>query len=151
MRASDEDRERVVAALQEQVGEGRLTLDEFEQRSRDVYEAKTIADLRDIVKDLPVNLFPEARQQVPPWQQPFPLPVTPPWHQRPNSRQMAVRRNPMLVGIMAIAALIIVVNVVGFLAGAALHFVLPVFLIGCILMRVAGVGGRRFPPRPPRR
>lgn len=148
MRASDQDRERVVQALQEQVGEGRLTLDEFEQRSKSVYEAKTIADLREIVKDLPVNLFPEPAAHTPPWAQPFPMPAVPPWHQNPGSRQVAIRRNPLLIALAAIAVLIIVGNVIGLLAGVALHFVFPVFLVGFILMRVAGVGrGRRYPPR----
>ena len=84
MRASDGDRERVVQALQEQVGEGRLTLEEFEERSTAVYEAKTVGDLRKLLEDLPVDVFP---QPAPPfamgaaWQRPFPMPAIPPWQQ----------------------------------------------------------------------
>src|SRR5436309_9566431 len=90
MRASDADREKVVQALQEQVGEGRLTLAEFEQRTNTAYEAKTIGELRELVRDLPVNLFAPSRPQ---WQQAFPLPANSPWVQRdvPRSR-LPIRR-----------------------------------------------------------
>lgn len=58
MRASDADRQRVVDALQEQTGVGRLTLDEFAQRSSEAYQATTIGDLRKVLADLPVDVRP---------------------------------------------------------------------------------------------
>lgn len=86
MRASDSDREKVVQALQEQVGEGRLTLAEFEQRSTEAYAtAKTVGDLRALTKDLPVDpLAPPAAVKPPlaSWQQPWPLPENPSWAQQ---------------------------------------------------------------------
>lgn len=76
MRASDNDRERIVAALQEQVGEGRLTLAEFEERSATAYESKTVGELRALMHDLPVDpLAPPLM----PWQQPLGMPPVPPW------------------------------------------------------------------------
>lgn len=53
MRASDADRERVVARLQHQVAEGRLTLDEFSERAAAAYRTRTVGELADLTRDLP--------------------------------------------------------------------------------------------------
>lgn len=53
MRASDADREHVVAILREQVGTGRLTLEEFSQRSATAYQSRTIGELDALTGDLP--------------------------------------------------------------------------------------------------
>ena len=53
IRASDEDRQRVVAALERHTGAGRLTLDEFADRAAVVVEARTLDELRATVADLP--------------------------------------------------------------------------------------------------
>jgi Domain of unknown function (DUF1707) len=53
MRAADADRERVVVMLHEQVGTGRLTLDEFSQRSATAYQSDTIGELDELTRDLP--------------------------------------------------------------------------------------------------
>jgi hypothetical protein len=55
MRASDADRERVVVLLHEQVGAGRLTLDEFAQRSATAYQSSTIGELHALTHDLPIS------------------------------------------------------------------------------------------------
>ncbi|WP_219418106.1 DUF1707 SHOCT-like domain-containing protein [Pseudonocardia nigra] len=53
MRASDADRERTVAILQREVGTGRLTLDEFSERSAIAYHARTLGELAALTRDLP--------------------------------------------------------------------------------------------------
>jgi hypothetical protein len=53
LRCSDADRERVVAELNKHFTEGRLTLDEFDQRSSSAYQARTYADLALLTTDLP--------------------------------------------------------------------------------------------------
>ncbi|MER7001796.1 DUF1707 domain-containing protein [Dactylosporangium sp. NPDC000555] len=53
VRASNEDRQRVIAALQRHTEAGRLTLDEFSDRVGIVYAAKTIDELRAAIVDLP--------------------------------------------------------------------------------------------------
>jgi hypothetical protein len=53
IRASDDDRERFVAALREAYTEGRLTLDEFEERTSAAYAARTWGALRELTEDLP--------------------------------------------------------------------------------------------------
>jgi len=53
MRASDEDRERVVARLNEAVGLGLLTLPEAEERIATAYAARYLDDLPPLTADLP--------------------------------------------------------------------------------------------------
>jgi Domain of unknown function (DUF1707) len=57
-RASDDDRQRVVAELERHTGDGRLSLDEFSSRVDRVYQAITHADLTDITRDLPAPVRP---------------------------------------------------------------------------------------------
>jgi hypothetical protein len=53
VRASDNDRERTLAALQEHTAAGRLTLDEFAERASTVYAARTLSELAGTTADLP--------------------------------------------------------------------------------------------------
>lgn len=53
LRASDADRERVAEILRQAAGDGRLTLEELDERLDDVYKAKTYAELEPITHDLP--------------------------------------------------------------------------------------------------
>jgi hypothetical protein len=55
VRASDEDRERLVAELNEHAVAGRLSTDDFEQRVQAAYEATTTAQLAALRRDLPVS------------------------------------------------------------------------------------------------
>jgi Domain of unknown function (DUF1707) len=52
LRASDADRERVTEVLRQAAGEGRLTLDELDERLGAAYAAKTFAELEPITRDL---------------------------------------------------------------------------------------------------
>jgi hypothetical protein len=52
LRASDADRERVVAVLQEAVADGRITIDEFGERSAVAYAARTHDELAELTGDL---------------------------------------------------------------------------------------------------
>ena len=53
LRASDADRQRVVAALEEHAAAGRLSLDEYALRVDRVLVARTHGDLAVITEDLP--------------------------------------------------------------------------------------------------
>jgi Domain of unknown function (DUF1707) len=55
IRASDQERESVVDLLRDAYTDGRLTLDEFGERTAAAYAAKTWADLRELTADLPVQ------------------------------------------------------------------------------------------------
>lgn len=71
MRVSDADRHRVAELLREAAGEGRIDLDELDERLEAAYAAKTYGDLVPITSDLPVRqgetpLPPVVRRQAPP-------------------------------------------------------------------------------------
>ena len=52
LRASDDDRERVVEVLAAAVGDGRLTLEEHSHRVQRAYEARTLGELATLTTDL---------------------------------------------------------------------------------------------------
>lgn len=58
LRASDADRERVAEILRQAAGDGRLTMDELDERLDAVYAAKTYAELAPITRDLPGSAVP---------------------------------------------------------------------------------------------
>ncbi len=53
VRASDADREAVIARLHTALGEGRIDVDEFGQRAEAAYQAVTTAELDALLADLP--------------------------------------------------------------------------------------------------
>src|SRR5690349_17081605 len=53
IRASDEDRSRIAAALGEHYAAGRLTLEEFQDRLDKAYAATTVGELDRLMADLP--------------------------------------------------------------------------------------------------
>jgi hypothetical protein len=55
LRASDTDRERVAERLRAAAGNGRITMDELEERLDAVYAAKTYGELVPITTDLPLE------------------------------------------------------------------------------------------------
>ncbi len=95
IRASDQERESVVDVLRDAYTDGRLTLDEFEERMSAAYAAKTWTDLRQLTGDLPVepllgadlNHRPQAGQ--PQRTSPAALPQRP-RHDRPLGRLLPV-------------------------------------------------------------
>jgi hypothetical protein len=55
VRASDAERDAVVGRLNQAVGEGRLTMDEFSERLELTYAARTRGDLDPLLRDLPAG------------------------------------------------------------------------------------------------
>ena len=55
LRVSDADRHKVAEILRQAAGEGRLDLDELDERLESAYAAKTYADLVPITADLPLR------------------------------------------------------------------------------------------------
>ncbi|MEV0389649.1 DUF1707 domain-containing protein [Nonomuraea sp. NPDC050643] len=53
MRASDVDRDRVAAILREHTAQGRITMDEFNERLEELYKSKTYGELAKLTVDLP--------------------------------------------------------------------------------------------------
>jgi hypothetical protein len=52
LRASDADRERTAEALRDAAGDGRLTVDELDERLHSAYEARTRAELERLLADI---------------------------------------------------------------------------------------------------
>jgi DUF1707 SHOCT-like domain/Cell wall-active antibiotics response LiaF, C-terminal len=63
VRASDADRERVVAQLREHCAQGRLTLEEFAARMDEAYAARTLGELEPVLRELPESARAAARPQ----------------------------------------------------------------------------------------
>ncbi len=85
MRASDADRERTVDVLKAAFAEGRLTAEEYEQRTGVAYRARTYGELAAVVGDLPQGPVPVAPAFRP---APGPVPATflpPPPPPRPSN------------------------------------------------------------------
>ena len=79
LRISDADREAAVNQLSEQYAVGRLTRDEFDERSDAVWSARTQGDLGPIFADLPVGSprprrLPAGAPHRPRW---WPVPLAP--------------------------------------------------------------------------
>jgi hypothetical protein len=55
IRASDDDRERIVALLQRHTAAGRLDLDEFAERVQAACGARTLGELAVVTRDLPAE------------------------------------------------------------------------------------------------
>jgi len=79
-RASDADRERTVAILREHWVAGRLSVDEFEARCSEAWQACFVGDLWDAMRELPVRApvrrAPAPVPQVPPSSSPGTLALT---------------------------------------------------------------------------
>jgi len=66
LRASDSDREAVAQQLRDHYAAGRITLDEFDERTTTTYAAKTFGDLDGLLTDLPAaELVPVRDARVP--------------------------------------------------------------------------------------
>ena len=65
LRISDEDRHQVAEVLRRAAGEGRIDLDELEERLEAAYQAKTYGDLVPITADLPVAGAPQPTARPP--------------------------------------------------------------------------------------
>ena len=118
IRVSDDERMAVVAELQRHVGDGRLSLEEFEERTDEAMRARTGADLRRVLRELPPPAVP-----------------APPRARRPHRERRPPReRRPVPGWLILVAVLVPISLVVG-------HFVwwsmFLLFFIGC------GNGGNR--------
>lgn len=120
IRASDADRDRVTARLQEHFAAGRLTRDELDERVAAVLRAKTFGELRPVLADLPEPApTPRATLAAAPGR---------PWPARRHHPRLA----PLVLLLLLTA---VVVSSGGWLALA----LLKVVLICWLLLMLAGV------------
>lgn len=133
MRASDADRDAVVATLSESYQAGRLTTEELEERTGRALAARTLGELTSLTADLP-----------------GPRPAAPGPRVPAGGLPPAVRvHRGALVILAVLAAALLVSGAFGVAAhghhGTDLWWLLPVALIAARLSRRSGRGGR--PPR----
>lgn len=102
IRASDQDREVVVATLRDAYTAGRLTLDEFDERTTAAYGSKTWGELRTLTEDLPVQ--PILGSDVPGRR--LPAAALPSHPERASGGQVPpVRRRPRAIAFLPIVTL----------------------------------------------
>jgi hypothetical protein len=70
VRVGDADREAIAAQLREHYADGRLTLDELNERLDETFAAKTTADLNTVMRDLPHTAPAAGGYAAPGWQGP---------------------------------------------------------------------------------
>ena len=63
LRASDAEREQHAELLREHAAQGRLTVDELDERLDRVYAARTVGELTPVVSDLPAPRRPQPPQR----------------------------------------------------------------------------------------
>jgi hypothetical protein len=90
MRASDLDRDAVVATLRDAYTAGRLTLEEFDERTTAAYASRTWGELRKLTEDLPAQ--PILGSDVPGRHLPAALPTHPPRSNGPDPLPPVRRR-----------------------------------------------------------
>ncbi len=92
MRVGDADRNRVAEILNTAFVDGRLTKDEYDTRLEGALSARTVADLSELVTDLPAGLTPVVTPPTPP-----PVPTT----NRLAAASLAFGLGQFLVGPLA--------------------------------------------------
>jgi Domain of unknown function (DUF1707) len=139
IRASDADREAVVATLREAYTAGRLTLDEFDERMTAAYAGRTWGELRKVTIDLPSQpilggdvpgrqLPPTAAlpshpaRPAPPPDEVQGLPPTPP-----------IRRRPRPLAILVPVAVWVLLAAHGVVGPGAVFLLIAVFALTTIL------------------
>jgi hypothetical protein len=132
IRVSDADRDLALAELSEHFQTGRLTQDEFDERSSRALGAKTGDDLRELFTDLPAHerpgLAPDAAQG--------PAPAQPPAAPVRAGRRMPTARLVIVCVIVAI----VLGNVLGNLGHGFDHlsfgWVIPVVILLIVARRI---------------
>jgi hypothetical protein len=148
IRASDADREHAVGLLRDGYACGRITLDEFDERTTAAFASRTWGELRKLTQDLPA---PGQRA---------PLPAAPAALQPargsgdPSPRAVPACDGPALMPVLTIALFWLALTFTAHAAGA----LIPVVLIVLMAVQMAGrvrcglsSTDRRPPdqPRPP--
>ena len=124
LRAAHADRDQVIAALTTAFVQGRLDLDEFEQRVGQTLASRTYAELATLTRDLPHGLTdPRPRRPPPPRQAPPPV------------------SKPLLWASMAITVLAAVAAATAFWFDDGVAFVLAMLSVFVFLLAAPVIGG----------
>jgi hypothetical protein len=132
IRASDQERESVVDVLRDAFTDGRLTFDEFEERTASAYAAQTWTQLRELTSDLPAQpVLGADLSQRPQAGQPQAIP--------PAGRPRGVRRDRPFDRVLPVLFVWIVIAAA---AGSPSIAAALSFVFICVLATRIGYGGR---------
>lgn len=157
LRVGDAERDAVASALHEHFAQGRLDREELDERLSAALAAKTVGDLREVIRDLPATPHPVAagdgagrsarsrgqwegsHWHGPHWHRPLgtgPYQGGPPWAWRPGARRMAYRGGRPRFAPRAGVFLIALVPVAALTRG---WFLFPLFAVVWCAMAFAGI------------
>ena len=158
VRVGDADREAVAAQLREHFADGRLTLEELNERLDQTFAAKTKADLNTVMRDLPQATRPTAGMpyggtawQGPAWQGPMATRPGPDYGSGSSNRQRACGSGAFapLIGLVWLFVILGSVILFGGFGGGGRPLAIVLFLAALALVRrLIGLGRRRGPSRP---
>lgn len=140
IRASDVDREVVVATLRDAYTAGRLTLEEFDERTSAAYASKTWGELRKLTEDLPSQ--PVLGSDVPGRRLPsaaLPPAALPSHPERSNRTVPPVRHRPRAISFLPIVTLWLVLA----LASRSAHDVVAPTVVLIMTIALLSFGRRR--------
>ena len=141
IRASDVDREVVVATLRDAYTAGRLTLEEFDERTSAAYSSKTWGELRKLTEDLPSQ--PVLGSDVPGRRLPsavLPSAALPSHPERSNGTVPPVRHRPRAIAFLPIVTLWLVLA----LASRSAHDVVAPTVVLIMTIALLSFGRRRL-------
>ena len=125
IRVSDAERDQAVTELSEHYQSGRLTLDEFDDRSSRALHAQTGNDLRALFGDLPGTVAPAVGTPVSP---------APPYDlEGPRAGSPPVVR----AVIAFVIAAIVLGNVAGYHSHRVIGWIVPVMILGLVFLRLS--------------
>jgi len=126
VRASDQDRERLISELGDHTADGRISTDELEERMQAVYAARTTAELDAVRRDLPLT-------------------------ERETALHRAARRSHLTRRLIqetgGSASLFVVCTAIWLVSGAHGQF-WPVWVLIVVVMSLARNGWALFGPAP---
>jgi lipopolysaccharide export LptBFGC system permease protein LptF len=129
LRLSDADRDRAVTELSEHFQAGRLTAEEFDERSGQALRARTGKDLAVLLADLPAKQAPETS------------PVASAESAQPSLHHRRPAASAALVALVVVAAVVALHS--GNQGHGGLLALLPLLVVLLVVRRLAGGGRRR--------
>ena len=141
MRASDGDRDLAIGELSEHFQTGRLTQEEFDDRSARALQARTGQELSGLFTDLPGPGAPgPAAEPGGPW--PGPSWTGPSWPGPARPDRPASRRRPVAVVLVGVVAAIAIVGLIGNVAHVGIGhggfgWLIPLFIVVLAARRIA--------------
>ena len=154
VRVGDADREAVAAQLREHFADGRLTLEELNERLDQAFAAKTKADLNTVMRDLPQAARPTAGMpyggtawQGPAW--PGPMATRPGQDYGNDQRRCGSGAFAPLMGMVWLFVILGSLILFGGFGGGGRPLAIVLFIAALALVRrLIGMGRRRGDPGP---